>query len=78
MQDRINNEETPRHTDSQENSGSIVSEYIVEEKDTLDDLARRYGVSIEEIMAANKETVHDPVDLTRPGQRINIPNKTKD
>lgn len=78
MQDRTNQEETPRHTGNQENSGSVVSEYIVEEKDTLDDIARRYGVSIEEIMAANSETVHDPVDLTRPGQRINIPNKSKD
>jgi hypothetical protein len=56
-------------------AGGIVDEYIVEEKDTLDDICKLYGVSIDEIMAANQETVHDRSDLLVPGNRIMIPRK---
>jgi len=56
-------------------AGGIVTEYIVEEKDTLPDIAKRYGVSIEQIIAANPETLKEPSDLTRPGLRIMIPKK---
>jgi hypothetical protein len=77
MEENRNRGGAPQQNDEQNTGGNIISEYIVEEKDTLDDIANRYGVSIEEIMAANSETVHDPVDLTRPGQRIMIPNKIR-
>ena len=56
-------------------AGGIITEYIVEEKDTLPDIARRYGVSIEEIMAANQEIIKEPADMVRPGLRIMIPKK---
>jgi nucleoid-associated protein YgaU len=55
-------------------AGGIINEYIVEEKDTLPDIARRYGVSIEEIMAAN-EHISEPADMVQPGLRIMIPKK---
>ncbi|HEX2606524.1 MAG TPA: LysM domain-containing protein [Flavisolibacter sp.] len=56
-------------------AGGIITEYIVEEKDTLPDIARRYGVSIEEIMAANQEFVKQPSDMVEPGLRLMIPKK---
>ena len=56
-------------------AGGVIAEYIVEEKDTLPDIARRYGVSIEEIMEANRETLKEPADFARPGLRIWIPRK---
>ena len=56
-------------------AGGIIAEYIVEEKDTLPDIARRYGVSIEEIMEANREIIREPADFARPGLRIHIPKK---
>ena len=75
-------EERPTNNSPQQNepvrTGGIINEYIVEEKDTLPDIANRYGVSIEEIMAANSEFVHNPADLTRPGQRIMIPSKLRE
>lgn len=55
-------------------AGGIITEYIVEEKDTLPDIARRYGVSIEEIVAANPG-IDEPADMARPGLRIMIPKK---
>ena len=53
-------------------AGGIITEYIVEEKDTLPEIARKYGVSIEEIMAAN-EHISRPEDMIQPGLRIMIP-----
>jgi nucleoid-associated protein YgaU len=56
-------------------AGGIITEYIVEEKDTLQDIARKYGVSIEEIIAANREIIQEPSDMVQPGLRIMIPKK---
>ena len=58
-------------------AGGIISEYIVEESDTLQDICDRYGVSIEDIMAANAETLKEPSDLMKPGSRIMIPNRLR-
>ena len=57
-------------------AGGIVAEYIVEEKDTLPDIARKYGISIQEIIAANQEILKEPSDMVHPGLRIKIPRKT--
>jgi nucleoid-associated protein YgaU len=59
---------------SHDNSGDISAEYTIEERDTLEDIAEKYGVSIDEIIAANKD-VHDKGDLIEPGKKIIIPNK---
>jgi LysM repeat protein len=56
-------------------AGGLITEYIVEEKDTLQDIARKYGVSIEEIIAANREIIQEPSDMVQPGLRIMIPKK---
>lgn len=59
---------------NQGKAGGIISEYIVEEKDTLRDIARKYGLSIEEILAANPG-LEEPSDMVRPGLKICIPKK---
>jgi LysM repeat protein len=56
-------------------AGGFITEYIVEEKDTLPDIARKYGVSIQEIIAANQEIIKEPSDMVQPGLRIMIPKK---
>lgn len=56
-------------------AGGIISEYIVEEKDTLQDIARKYEVSIDEIIAANREIISEPSDMVTPGLKIMIPKK---
>jgi nucleoid-associated protein YgaU len=74
--DNRNADPNPAPYNEQVNSGQaggIITEYIVEEKDTLADIANRYGVSIDEIMAANSETIHQPSDLIQPGLKIMIP-----
>jgi LysM repeat protein len=55
--------------------GGIISEYIVEEKDTLADIAERYNISIDEIVAANRDILDDSSGLMKPGVRIMIPKK---
>jgi LysM repeat protein len=59
---------------NQGKAGGIVSEYIVEEKDTLRDIARKYGLSIEAILAANPG-LEEPADMIRPGLKLCIPRK---
>jgi LysM repeat protein len=55
-------------------AGGVVNEYIVEEKDTIRDIARRYGLTLEEIMAANPG-IDEPADMVKPGLKIKIPKK---
>jgi LysM repeat protein len=55
-------------------AGGVITEYIVEEKDTIRDIAIKYGVSIEEILAANPE-LNEPADMVKPGMKISIPKK---
>lgn len=61
------NEGTP------DSSGNIINMYTVEEKDTLADIAAKYGVSIEDILAANKDQFSDPDAIVHPGAKIMIP-----
>jgi LysM repeat protein len=55
-------------------AGGVVNEYIVEEKDTISDIARKYGLTLEEIMAANPG-MDEPADMVKPGLKIKIPKK---
>ncbi|MBA2330052.1 MAG: LysM peptidoglycan-binding domain-containing protein [Chitinophagaceae bacterium] len=59
---------------SSDNRGDIGAEYTIEERDTLEDIAKKYDISIDEIIAANND-VHDKQDLIEPGKKIIIPNK---
>jgi nucleoid-associated protein YgaU len=75
QENRTNPEEGNRTPDqSADNTHGIITEYITEEKDTLPDIAKRYGLSIEDIIAANPD-IGEPADLVQPGQRIMIPRK---
>ena len=56
-------------------AGGIRNEYTVEERDTLDDIAQKHGISIEEIMEANKDTIHSKEEMIQPGTRLMIPRK---
>ena len=59
-------------------AGGVISEYTVEEKDTLEDIARKHKVSIDEIMAANSDTIHQTSDLLQPGVKLKIPKPMDD
>lgn len=54
-------------------TGHIMSSYVVEEKDTLPDIARKFNLSVEELLAANKEHIADSTSLIQTGTRIMIP-----
>lgn len=55
-------------------TGNILSEYTVEERDTLSEIGRKHGISWREIYEANKDVIKDP-DLIQPGWKLKIPNK---
>ena len=57
-------------------AGAIMTEYIVEETDTLPEIAKKYGVTIEQIIAANKEIISSKEEMVKPGLKLMIPNKT--
>lgn len=75
----MENNKIPNHSDAENTppgkQGGIISEHIVEETDTLPDIANRYHTSIEDLLAANSETLKNPSDMMKPGTRILIPNK---
>ena len=76
-QERRNPENHPAPNNESMNesrTGGIIGEYIVEEKDTLNDIARKYGLSIDQILAANPG-LDEPADLVKPGMKIKIPKK---
>ena len=76
-QERNNQENNKAPYNEQVNegkAGGIVSEYIVEEKDTITDIARKYGLSLDEIMAANPG-INEPADMVKPGMKIKLPKK---
>jgi LysM repeat protein len=53
--------------------GTIMSSYVVEEADTLPDIARKFNLSVDELLAANKDHIADATGLIQPGTRIMIP-----
>jgi LysM repeat protein len=76
MERHDNNEQAPYNEQvAAGTAGGIVTEYIVEEKDTLRDISKKYGVSIEEIIAANGDTIQSPSDMIQPGRHIMIPKR---
>ena len=77
-------ENTDRNTDQEYNRqmaegrvGGIVDEYTIEERDTLQNIADKYGVTLEEIMEANRDVIKQPSDMIQPGLKIMIPQKRK-
>jgi spore coat assembly protein SafA len=51
-----------------------ILEYIVQPGDTLSVIARRFGITLQQLLAANPQ-ITDPNKIF-PGQRINIPVDT--
>ena len=56
-------------------SGNIAYTYTVEETDTLPDIARKFNLSIEELLEANKENIADASHMIQTGTRLMIPNR---
>lgn len=63
------NEGTP------DSSGSIISSYVVEEKDTLADIAKKFGLTVQELLDANKENANFSSERIDSGTKLMIPNK---
>ncbi len=76
-----NNTDTDPRFDRNHNGekvSGIMLEYIVEERDTLEDIARRYEISIHEIITANSEIASQTADLITPGLHLKIPRVKED
>jgi LysM repeat protein len=46
--------------------------YVIKQGDTLSKIARAFGVTVDELLAANKDTIKDP-DRIKVGDQIIIP-----
>lgn len=78
-------ENTNRNTDAEYNRqmaegrvGGIVDEYTIEERDTLQNIADKYGVTLDEIIEANRDVIKQPSDMIQPGLKIMIPQKRRE
>lgn len=56
-----------------DSGGTIMSSYVVEESDTLPDIARKFNLSVEALLEANKDHIADASALVQTGTRIMIP-----
>jgi nucleoid-associated protein YgaU len=56
------------------NDSTIISEYTIEERDTISDIENKFGLSWQEILDVNKDVIKEPNTLI-PGLRIKVPNK---
>ena len=54
----------------------IRSEYTVEERDTIEDIEKKHGISWSEIREANRDIMGDAEEL-QPGMRLKIPTKDR-
>ena len=59
---------------SDDTSGNIISEYTVEERETIKDIENKLGISWKEIEEANKDILKEGQDVTA-GMRLKIPSK---
>jgi hypothetical protein len=53
----------------------IRSEYTVEERDTIEDIEKKHGISWSEIREANRDLMGEAEEL-QPGMRLKIPTKS--
>lgn len=58
----------------QSGSGEYITEYIVEERDTIPDLEKKLGYSWQEICDINKDVIKNNEALL-PGLKLKIPFK---
>jgi nucleoid-associated protein YgaU len=52
----------------------IVSEYTVEERDTVADIEKKFDLTWEQVVAANKDILQQGEAIT-PGMRLKIPTR---
>ncbi|HVG40204.1 MAG TPA: LysM domain-containing protein [Chitinophagaceae bacterium] len=71
MEDR--NDGILRPTENDTNA-DIVSEYTVEERDTIPDIEHKFNLSWKDIVAANKNILDNDEDI-KPGLRLKIPKR---
>ena len=57
-----------------ESASTVVSEYTIEERDTIADIEKKFSLSWQEILDVNKDVIKEPNALT-PGLRIKVPTK---
>ena len=70
---RTNNDEAlGARSSNQEATGNTLREYTVEERDTHQDIARKHGITWEEIMDANRDVL-DSEEQVLPGFKLKIP-----
>ena len=72
----VNNNPDSLRAMASETSSLIGSEYTVEERDTIPESERKFGLSWQRICEANKDVIKEDTFL-QPGIRLKIPsNKT--
>jgi nucleoid-associated protein YgaU len=69
-----NNAETLRAMASETSSNVITSEYTIEERDTINTIEEKLGLSWQEIAEANKDVMQDP-NVLQPGTKLKLPKK---
>ena len=69
-----NNAETLRAMASETSSNVITSEYTIEERDTINTIEEKLGLSWQEIAEANKDVMQDP-NILQPGTKLKLPKK---
>lgn len=63
----------PYNEGKPDSAGHIMSSYVVEEKDTLPDIARKFNLTVDQLLAANKDHIPDAQSLIQTGTRIMVP-----
>ena len=58
-------------------AGPSSQTYVIKAGDTLSKVAKRFGLTLEELLAANKDTITNP-DKIAIGDEIVIPTKAPD
>jgi len=72
LKDSIVYSEETNYSDPEDSSTLKISQYKVKDGDTLGEIAKEYGVSVDTICGSNKLPSYD---IIHAGQVLNIPNK---
>ncbi len=71
-------EPMPIPTSDYEHYEATSTSYVVKSGDTLSSIAKRYGISVEELYQDNKELIGNNPNLIYPGQELIIRNKEEE
>lgn len=74
-QNKFSNADNLRPMDNEtDSSAQIRGEYTIEERDTIEDIEKKHGISWHDIQEANSDILGEENNL-RPGMKLKIPNK---